>query len=82
LREGGIQVDAFKVAQEIVEHTKLKKCAGEVIGCYGEELRDIVIIFVTKDWHADAFWQKLEVPLLVNVLEALQEGLEEYLDTE
>jgi non-homologous end joining protein Ku len=75
-------VDAFKTAQKIVEHTKLKKCADEVIDWYNEELRDVIVIFVTDDWHADTFWQKLEVSQVINVLEALQEGLEECEDME
>lgn len=75
-------VDAVGVAQKIIENTKLKKSIKEVVDWYNEELKDVVVIFVTKDWYADAFWQNLNKNDLIKVLEAITKGLEEEDETD
>jgi hypothetical protein len=77
---GGFIMDALKSARKIVEDRKLLRDMRDLIDNYSEGIKDVVVIFVTEDWSADAYWQKLETCQVIKVLDALKKGMEEKLD--
>lgn len=47
-------------AQQVVANKKLKADMENVLKESSDDLKDIVLIFVTTDWEVDAYWTNLE----------------------
>lgn len=63
-------------ARKIVKDYKIKYDVCELVKEYNDNIIDIVTIFVTKDWQADAFWGNLTKEDALKVIDAFKRGLE------
>jgi len=63
-------------AEKVINNHRLKKDMGKILDNYDENVRDIILIFVTDEWEVDAYWSNLPGKSVKKVLAALDRGIE------
>lgn len=65
----------LKQAQQVVNNVHLKRLALDVIDNYAEDVKDVIVIFVTSNNEADTYWNHLDRKNVLKVLHAIEGGL-------
>lgn len=69
-------MDILSTAGQIVQNARIKKDVIEIINKNNEDIQDIVVVFVTKEWEVDSYWTSLPSKSVIKVLNALSKGIE------
>ena len=67
--------DIIATAEQLVKNSRLKTDMKKILENQNEDIRDILLIFVTQDWEVDAYWTNLPKSKVRKVLSALDQGI-------
>ncbi len=70
------RISPIEQAINIIDCSRRQKKFVSVMENYEDEVQDIILIFVTPDCEADAYWNELNEPDVLCVLEAVKRGIE------
>lgn len=67
--------DIMAEANQIVRNKEMKDDMVRIINDYPEDIRDIVVIFITDKWEVDAYWRYLSKDKMHKVLVNVDKGI-------
>lgn len=68
-------MDIISTAGQIVQNARIKKDISEIINKNNEDIQDIIVVFVNKQWEADAYWTSLSSKSVIKVFNELSKGI-------
>lgn len=68
-------MDIISTAGQIVQKARIKKDVSEIINKNNEDIQDIIVVFVNKQWEADAYWTSLSSKSVIKVFNELSKDI-------